>query len=211
MLRLAVDPRHPNPGLIQQAAQFLDNGGIAAIPTDTLYGLAVDPFDAQAVARVFEIKERDPERALLLVAADAGQVWEWLGEMTPLGLRLAERFWPGPLTLVMRAPTRLANGVADTRHTVGVRVPDHAVTRALCEACGRPLTATSANISGQRATADPDDVVRQLGQKLDVIVDAGHLAGGQPSTIVEVTGAVPRLVRAGAVSWDEVVACAQHG
>jgi L-threonylcarbamoyladenylate synthase len=211
VLRLTVDPLRPDSGLIQQAAHLLHHGGIGAIPTDTLYGLAADPFDARAVARVFEIKGRDPDRALPLVAADAVQVFDWLGEMTPLGLRLAERFWPGPLTLVIRAPLRLAPGVADARHTVGVRVPDHAVTRALCDACGRPLTATSANISGQPATADAADVARQLGGKLDVIVDAGRLAGGRPSTIVDVTGQAPLLVREGAVSWDEVVACAHHG
>jgi len=185
----------------------LHNGGIGAIPTDTLYGLAVDPFDARAVARVFEIKGRDPDRALPLVASDAVQVYEWLGEMTPLGLRLAERFWPGPLTLVMRAPMRIAHGVADSRHTVGIRVPDHAVTRALCDACGRPLTATSANRSGQPSTAKADDVVRELGAKLDVVVDAGRLAGGPPSTIVDVTGAQAMLIRAGAISWEEVLAC----
>jgi tRNA threonylcarbamoyl adenosine modification protein (Sua5/YciO/YrdC/YwlC family) len=207
MQRLIVDAHHPDSAVIQRAAHLLHDGKLGAIPTDTLYGLAVDPFNAAAVARVFEIKERDASKALLIVAADALQVWDWIGEMTPLGLRLAERFWPGPLTLVTRAPVALPPGVADHRHTVGVRVPAHAVTRALCEACGRPLTATSANISGQPATADPAVVVRQLGQRLDLIVDAGVTPGGAASTVVDVTGGTPTLIREGAIAWAKIQQC----
>ncbi len=210
MVRLAVDAHHPDAAQIHRAAEILKGGGVAAIPTDTLYGLAVDAFNPQAVARIFSIKGREAGRALPLVAASAAQVREWIGEMTPLGVRLAERFWPGPLTLVTRAPVELAEGVADARQKVGIRVPAHAVTRALCAAVGRPLTATSANISGQPATGDPDEVARGLGAQLDLVVDAGAAAGGAPSTIVDVTGAAPKLLRAGAVEWERVLACLSH-
>jgi L-threonylcarbamoyladenylate synthase len=207
MTRFTVDPQRPDPGLIERAAPLLHAGQVGAIPTETLYGLAVDPFNAAAVARVFTIKERHASQALPLVAADALQIDEWIGELPPLGLRLAERFWPGPLTLVLKAPRNLCAGVADARQTVGVRVPAHAVTRALCERCGRPLTATSANLSGQPATADPDEVARTLGSRLDLLVDAGVTAGGAPSTIVDLTASSPTLVRPGVISWEVIQQC----
>jgi L-threonylcarbamoyladenylate synthase len=108
---------------------------------------------------------------------------------------------------VLKAPVGLPAAVADARRTVGIRVPAHVVTRAICELCGRPLTATSANLSGHPPTADPDEVVRALGARLDLLIDAGPTAGGAPSTIVDLTSPVPTLVRAGAISWEAVQQC----
>lgn len=210
MIRLIVDAERPDPASIRQAVTSLQRGGVVAIPTDTLYGLAADPFNAAGVARIFDVKRRPGERALPLVASDAGQVRAWIGEMGPMASRLAERFWPGPLTLVMRAPLTLAPGVSDARDTVGVRVPAHAVTRALCAAFARPLTATSANVSGAPATSDPNDVVVGLADGIDVLLDAGRTPGGPASTVVDVTGAELQLIRSGAVSWDDVQACAHR-
>jgi len=178
-----------------------------AIPTDTLYGLAADPFNAAAVKRVFDAKRRPDAQPLLLVAADVVQVSSQLGRLSAEGARLAERFWPGPLTLLVTAPAALAPAVAAGSGRVGVRVPAHEVTRALCRIAARLLTATSANISGEPPSSDPDVVERSLGGSIDVLLDAGATAGGTPSTIVDVTGDEPRLIRAGAVSWEEVQAC----
>jgi L-threonylcarbamoyladenylate synthase len=124
--------------------------------------------------------------------------------------RLAERFWPGPLTLVMRAPDGLAAGVTAGGRTVGVRVPSHAVPRAVCAAFERPVTATSANLSGESATDDPNRVAAQLSSGVDLLLDSGATAGGPASTIVDVTEREIRLIRAGAVSWKDVNACAQR-
>jgi L-threonylcarbamoyladenylate synthase len=204
LIRLIVDPERPDLALVERAAASIRSGGVVGMPTDTLYGLAADPFNALAIARVFEIKGRAAERALPLVAADAAQVNRWLGELPALGRHLASRFWPGPLTMLVAAPESLVRDVTAGSGVVGVRVPAHAVTRALCAACGRPVTATSANLSGRPATADPTDVASALGDKLDILVDAGLTPGGPPSTIVDITGAGPRLVRAGAIPWDAV-------
>lgn len=206
MERLVVDARDPQPDVIVRVAAMLRAGAVAAVPTDTLYGLAVNPFDAAAVGRLFVVKSREQERALPLVAADTAQVRMSLGELSALGERLAERFWPGPLTIVIPAPSTLAAEVTGGSGTVAVRVPAHAVIRTLCAAAGMPLTATSANVSGQPATADPDHVAQVLGDVIDVLVDAGHTRGGPPSTIVDVTGSTPRLIRAGAVEWEDVLA-----
>jgi L-threonylcarbamoyladenylate synthase len=204
MRRVFVDAEAPQRDALQEAAKWIRMGGIIAIPTDTLYGLAVDPFRAEAVARVFSVKGREAGRALPLIAADVAQIQAHLGELTPLGQRLAEKFWPGPLTLVIPATPALADGVADSTGHVGVRVPADRVAREICRAADRPLTATSANRSGQPATADPDEVERTLGAALDLLIDAGTTKGGAPSTIVDVSTATPRLIRAGATTWDDI-------
>ncbi len=196
--------------MIDRAAMVIRAGGVAAIPTDTLYGLAVDPHNAEAVARVFAIKGRAAASGLPLVAADVLQVQRWLGVLPNVGQRLAECFWPGALTLVVMAPGGLTPGVTGGLPTVGVRVPGHAVARALCAACGHLLTATSANLSGEPATSDPDEVERVLGSLVDLTLDAGRTPGGAPSTIVDVAEGHLRLVRVGAVPWDEVQACVRR-
>jgi L-threonylcarbamoyladenylate synthase len=206
MRRVFVDPEAPQRDAIEEAATWIRNGGIVAVPTDTLYGLAADPFRADAVARVFAVKGRPAERALPLIAADAAQIGQHLGPLSPIGARLAARFWPGPLTILVAAPPALARDVSGGTGTVGVRVPADAVVRAIAAACGRPITATSANISGDPPTSDPEEVEQALGDRIDLLIDTGRTPGGVASTIVDVTGSEPRLVRAGAIPWDEVQA-----
>lgn len=206
MLRITVTAAAPDRESIGRAASVVRAGGVAAIPTDTLYGLAANPFDVAAINKLFTIKRRDLEKAIPLVAADLAQVESAIGVLPPLGARLARAFWPGPLTLVVRAPETLAVEVTGGTGTVGVRVPACEVTRALCAAAHMPLTATSANISGEPATNLPEAVAAALGARLDVLVDSGPTAGGPPSTIVDVTGPEPRLIRAGVIAWDDVLA-----
>jgi L-threonylcarbamoyladenylate synthase len=207
LIRLAVDAERPDPAQLDRAAAVIRGGGAAAIPTDTLYGLAVDPFDAAAVERLFRLKGRPDDQPVPLIAADREQVERHFGRLTPMAARLAQGFWPGPLTVLVPAPAALPAVVTAGLATVGVRVPAHAVAAGLCRACGTPLTATSANRSGAPPTRDPADVERSLGALIDVLIDAGLTPGGSPSTIVDTTGETPRLVRAGAISWNEVLAC----
>ncbi len=204
--RVFVDPGSPQRDAIQEAAKWILRGGVVAIPTDTLYGLAVDPFSAEAVARVFGVKGRGADRALPLIAADTAQVIAHLGALPPAVARLAERFWPGPLTLLVAAPQALAREVSGGTGKVGVRVPADGVARAICAASGRPITATSANLSGEPATADPDEVERTLGGRIDLLIDSGPTRGGAASTIVDVTGNEPVLIRAGAIAWPDILA-----
>ncbi len=208
MLRITVTAVAPDRESIGRAAYVVRAGGVAAIPTDTLYGLAANPFDVAAIKKLFTIKRRELEKAIPLVAADMAQVEASLGVLPTLGARLARAFWPGPLTLVVRAPETLAVEVTGGTGTVGVRVPACEVTRALCAAARLPLTATSANISGEPPTNLPETVAASLGARLDVLIDSGPTAGGPPSTIVDVTGPEPRLIRAGAITWDAVLAAA---
>ena len=204
MRRVFVDPGAPQRDAIDEAARWIRLGSIVAIPTDTLYGLAADPFNAAAVARIFAVKGRAAERALPLVAADAAQIARHLGQLPEMAVRLAGHFWPGPLTMLVPAARQLARDVSGGTGKVGVRVPADEIARAVCAACGHPVTATSANVTGEPAPATPDEVEGALGDRIEFLLDAGPTRGGAPSTIVDVTGAEPQLVRAGAISWDEI-------
>jgi len=194
---------------IASAAEAIRSGLIVAIPTDTLYGLAADPFRRDAIARLFEVKGRPSDRAVPLIAADVEQVVTKLGALSPVARRLADDFWPGPLTLLVSAPDTLAPEVTAGTGRIGVRVPAHATARALCRACATPLTATSANLSDRQPTSDADEVARTLGPRIDLLLDGGKTAGGPPSTIVDTTGDTVRLVRPGAVDWELVLTCVQ--
>jgi L-threonylcarbamoyladenylate synthase len=206
---LRVEAWAPDPAALEEAVRLIEGGRVVAVPTDTLYGLAADPFQADAVERVFAIKGRSVGRALPLIAADEAQVVSRLGALPPAGERLARRFWPGPLTLLIAAPPALPDPVAGGTGRVGVRVPAHPVARALCRACDRPLTATSANLSGQPASADPLEVMLMLGDRIDLVLDAGRTPGGQPSTIVDVSEPPLRLIRQGAIRWEHILECMQ--
>jgi L-threonylcarbamoyladenylate synthase len=210
MRRVFVDPEAPQRDAIEEAATWIRRGGLVALPTDTLYGLAADPFSNTAVTRLFEAKGRAAERALPLIAADSAQVAAHLGRLSVEAERLAATFWPGPLTLLIAASSALALAVTSGTGAVGVRVPADEVARRICAACGHPVTATSANISGQPATADPDEVERSLGDRIDLLIDAGPTRGGAPSTIVDVSGASPTLVRLGAIPWEDIQLCLQN-
>jgi len=206
MRRVFVDPGAPQRDAIAEAVTWIRGGGVVAIPTDTLYGLAADPFNRDAIRRLFDLKGRDADRAMPLIAAGVDQVVAHLGSLSPLARRLANQYWPGPLTLVVPAPRALVREVTGGLGTVGVRVPADDVARAVCAGCGRPITATSANLSGDAAPSDPDIVERTLGDRIDFLLDTGPTKGGAPSTIVDVTGGEPTLVRAGALAWDDIQA-----
>jgi L-threonylcarbamoyladenylate synthase len=210
MRRVFVDSGAPQRDAIEEAGTWIRSGSVIAIPTDTLYGLAADPFNAEAVGRIFAIKGRAAGQALPLIAADVAQIVKHLGPLPPAAERLAVRFWPGPLTLLLPAAAALAPAVSGGTGRVGVRVPADVIARAVCAGAGRPVTATSANRSGQPATADPDEVERTLGDAVDFLLDTGRTPGGPPSTILDVTAGEPRVIRAGAVTWDDIQRCLQH-
>ena len=185
------------------AVQWLHEGKIVAYPTDTLYGLAVDPASDAAVRTLFQLKGRQPTAALPLIAASRAHVEAWCG-LNAAGRRLADAFWPGPLSLICDAPATVVPAVHAGRRSVAIRVPAHPVARALAAAWGSPVTATSANRSGgspAQFVADLED----LADERVLIIDGGETAGGPPSTIVDARVLPPHLVRAGAISWERVL------
>ena len=205
MVEFRVEAGRPDRRALAGAAALVRAGGIVAYPTDTLYGLAADPGNAAAMAQLYRIKGRPVDLAIPLIASGVSQIEAAGGVLDAPARRLAAAFWPGPLTIVLPAWPGLDARVHAGLGTVAVRVPDHAVARMLADECGWPITSTSANISGEAATRVPGDVRASLGASLDALVDAGPSPGGAPSTIVDLAGGVPRLVRAGAVPWERVL------
>ena len=202
-MRISINPSEPHEPQLTLAVDVILRGGVVAFPTDTLYGLAVDPGTPRALARLMALKGRAMEKTVALVAASLEQA-RHVAVFDENALRLAAQFWPGPLTLVVPAlpgvlePVRSANGL------VGVRVPAHPVACALARLAGTPLTATSANPSGSQATPDPDDVAEFL-PAVDAIVDAGMLAGGPPSTLVQLDHGGVTVLREGAIAGARVL------
>jgi L-threonylcarbamoyladenylate synthase len=205
MNREHLDPLSPDAGIVAAAAEVLRQGGVVAYPTDTLYGLAVDARNDRAVERLFTLKGRDAASAIALIAADVGMAEDVAADgFGELERRMAAAFWPGPLTIVVPASPILAAALSP-RGTIGVRVPAHLVARALSAALGASLTATSANLSGRPPAVTADEVAAALGDRIDLLLDAGPAPGGAPSSVVEIVEGRPLLHRAGAVAWDRVL------
>jgi L-threonylcarbamoyladenylate synthase len=194
---------------LRPAVRALHRGGVVAFPTETFYGLAVDPRSASAVKRIFELKQRAPDQPLPLIASDVDQIDDHVGTMTPLAARLALRGWPGPLTLIIPASPHLCHDVHLSTGRVAVRVTAHPVAQALARNAGHAITSTSANISGDPPAATAEAVIASFKSGVDVLIDAGNTPAGLPSTIVDATGDVPLLVRAGAVPWERVLEFSQ--
>ncbi len=203
--RLVVDPGQPDPTVIERAAVVIRAGGIVAYPTDTYYGLAVDPYQPVAVARLRAAKSRPFDSAFPLIAADLEQL-DLVGvEWTEQARALAASFWPGPLTLVLRAGAGLADGVTGPGPTVAVRVPACPVACELARAARGVITSTSANLAGQSPSVAADQVLAALGTRIGLLLDAGTAPGGAPSTIVDATVETPRLLREGLIEWARVL------
>jgi L-threonylcarbamoyladenylate synthase len=188
------------------AVATLRAGGLVAMPTDTVYGLGVWLEAPDGLARLFEAKDRPLDRAIVLLVADLDQAAD-VGVLTPAARLLAERFWPGGLTLILaQAPgARLPGALTAGATTIGVRLPDHDCPRTLARALG-PLPVTSANLSGHADARDAAEVLAQLGTRIDLVLDGGPARGGVPSTVVDCTGDLPRILREGAIPPADLAA-----
>jgi len=194
----------PPPDAVAQAARVLVEGRPVGIPTDTVYGLAVDPFRPGATDRVFRAKRRRRDVKLAVLVAGLEQALT-LADALPDGvLALVARFWPGPLTVVVRSRPGLAVELGGDDGTIGMRCPAHPVARALCSVAG-PLATTSANLHGESPLVTAAKVASTFGSAVPVVLDGGPCTG-RPSTVVDCTTEDPGLLREGGVAWDEVVA-----
>ena len=169
------------------------------MPTETFYGLAVNPFQAEALVRLFALKDRAPEKPVLLLVDGPERLNQVAREVPDLARRLMEKFWPGPLSIIFPSLPHLHRLLTGGTGTIAVRQPRQALTCRLIAALGFPITGTSANRAGGQPGIRAEEVAREFGNHLDLILAAGPCPGGLPSTIVDVTGAMPRLVRAGAI------------
>jgi len=193
--------------IIEEAAEVLRNGGLVAYPTDTVYGLAALPEDYAAVESLFAAKRRRPDQSTPLLIASPRDLMLVTDDVPQVAQNLIRDFWPGGLTIILRKSPKFPSR-AITGDTVGVRVPAHVVPRELVRLLGSPITGTSANIAGGPEPLTADDVRVQLGDSLDYVIDGGRCAGGTPSTVVDCTVEPPRILRAGAISREELIRAA---
>ena len=193
-----LDPSAPDPDTLDQAAAVLRSGGLVAFPTETVYGLGA--YGADASARLARAKGRDEGKPFQVLVADA-KAAQAAGVFNRTACALAERFWPGPLTLVVPRLDALA-GEADT---IGLRVPDHAIALGLIERLGGALVATSANRPGALAARTAEAVLAALGQRVELILDGGPVAAGRPSTVVALSGDGLTILREGAIARDRIL------
>ncbi len=204
---IRIDPSDPQEDVLRTLGGILAADGVMAYPTETFYGLGAILFSRKAVRRVFRLKARDAGKPLPLIVSDIDMI-ERLAAEPPPGFRLlAAEFWPGPLTLVLKAAPTFPAELAGPGHTVAIRIPPAAWLRGLVAEIGLPVTATSANVSGEKELSDPTEVIRLFGNKVDVIVDGGMTRGGLPSTIVDLAAGEPRFLREGAIPAAAVRAC----
>jgi L-threonylcarbamoyladenylate synthase len=196
---LKIDPAAPDPAALAEAVAALRADGILAYPTETFYGLGGLAFSARAVERIYGLKRRDRGKPLSVVIADLDTADEIAGPLPALFLDLARAFWPGPLTLVVRARPLFPPAMLGPGGSLAMRVPGPDWLRAFLRLLGAPLTATSANLSGGGEMSRPDEVIESFRGKVDIIVDGGRTPGGLASTIVDLTSDKPVLVRPGAV------------
>ena len=194
------------PETVQTAAEIIKNGGLVAIPTETVYGLGANGLDEKAVAKIFEAKGRPQDNPLILHISGPEQMDLFCRDIPQAAYALAERFWPGPLTMVLPARDNVPLSTRAGLPTVGVRCPDNAVTRAIIREAGVPIAAPSANISGKPSTTTAQHVLHDHDGRIDAIVDGGSCRVGVESTIIDLSDDVPRLLRPGGVTPEELCA-----
>jgi len=179
---------------------ILKQGGLVAFPTDTVYGLGAGVNIPQAVERVYRVKERPSSMALPLLLADISQISEVAELVPPIAWLLAKKFLPGALTMVLSKSRSVPDIITAGGKTVAIRIPAHPVPVALVRGLGAPIIGTSANLSGKPSALTADEVYSQFGDKVDLVIDGGKCQGGRESTIIDVTGEVPEILREGAIS-----------
>ncbi|MCL4395281.1 MAG: L-threonylcarbamoyladenylate synthase [Chloroflexi bacterium] len=202
MITKALDADHLSD--IAVAADILRTGGLVAYPTDTLYGLGARCWLPEAIAKIFVAKGRAENRPLPLLLAESADMLEVAQSIPIAAWRLAAVFWPGALTIVLPKHPRVPDIVTAAGPTVAVRVPDHAIAVALIRAVGAPIAGTSANKSGGPPPLDAGEVAAQLGGRIDAILDGGRCPGGVESTVLDLSGELPRLLRRGAVDVSAI-------
>lgn len=199
-----------SPDAIPRALEVLHLGGLVALPTDTVYGIGAFAFNGQAVQSIYMAKDRPVEKAIPILIGDLDDLDQVAMDIPRAAHLLALRFWPGPLTILVPKKPDLPEAVSATS-TIGVRIPDHEIARALLRAAG-PMAVTSANLSGRASPTTAEEVIAQLGGRIELIIDGGKTPGGIPSTLVECTGDEIRILREGPITEKELLSALRtHG
>ena len=201
---LSVDSESPNNMSIEKAAALIKKGGLVVFPTSSFYGLGADAFNVKAVDKVFQAKKRDPTKPVLILIDSLADLAPLVRSISEQAIRLIETFWPGSLTIVFEAADLLPFNLTGYKGRIGIRLAGHPVASALVRAVGGPITGTSANLSGKGACIEVTEIDSCIKDKVDLVLDAGKLAGGKGSTVVDVTVTPPKILREGFISKPEL-------
>lgn len=205
MKSIKIDPEKPDSATIKLAADAIRRGELVVFPTETVYGLAADALNDDAVRQVFEAKRREENQPLPVQIARLDNLNQVSSDISKNAELLGKRFWPGPLTMVVKKNEAISDLVCGGLDTVGVRVPDHPVALALLKELGSPIVATSANLSGHKPPQNADEAVEQLGDNVSVVLDSGESEIGVASTVIDVTVDPPKILRLGTISREQIL------
>jgi tRNA threonylcarbamoyl adenosine modification protein (Sua5/YciO/YrdC/YwlC family) len=198
---LKINLNHPDSALIQKARDYISVGKLVIFPTDTVYGLATDPFNESAVKTLLKAKKRDRSKGLPILVGNLDIAHE-LVEFSDVALSIAADFWPGALTIVLPLKKPMLNEVTGNRKTLGIRIPGNNIARELAKI---PIIGTSANISGQKSPTTAGGAINQLGDVVHLVLDGGPSKEGLPSTIIDLSGSQPQLLREGSIKYEELL------
>ena len=204
---IQIDPKHPLPEAIEKAVSYLKEGQVVAYPTETIYGLGADVQDKKAVKRIYDLKARDYGLPISILVSNLSMLREVVSEVPDRALVLMRKFWPGALTILFPASSIIPKGLVTNTGKVGIRISSHPVASALVEAFGRPMTTTSANLSGFPPSLAVKHVQKYFGDKLLCIIDGGEVEPSRGSTVVDIGEDTMRIIRDGAIPADEVIKC----
>lgn len=195
MVRYEISPDHPKERPILQAVEALRNGGLIIYPTDTVYGLGCDLHNKKGIERIYALKGNDKRKLLSFICPDLKQIAQYAQVDTP-AYKIMKRLTPGPFTFILNASKLVPKILLERRKTVGIRVPDHVICQRLLQGLGRPIISTSATLAGQEYMNDIDEICKTFAHTVDVVLDSGR-GGLVPSTIIDLTGPTPRILRQG--------------
>ena len=187
-----------------EAAQIIANGGLIAFRTDTFYGLGADPLNRSALIKIRELKGREDNKPILLLISDMDQLDRFVGDQPGSFVLVANKYWPAPLTLIGPARSELPTELTAGTDSIGVRLPDDETVRTLVRNCGGALTATSANVSGKPPARTAKEVEDYFPTGIDLIIDGGEVSATEASTVLDLSGSEPRLIREGAVPSEQL-------
>ena len=200
---LSINPENPQPRLIKQVAECLQQGGVIIYPTDTTYGLGCDIFNRKGIKRIFQIKQRDQRKPFSFICNDLAEISNY-AQVSNFAFKVMKRYLPGPFTFVLDATKVVPDALSTKQKTVGVRIPDNAICRAIVKELGHPLVTTSANTSGEDTPQDPWDIEGRMGHLVDFVVDGG-ISMSEASTVISLLDDQIEIIRKGAgdTSWIE--------
>ena len=206
---IRIDPRDPQPVDIDKVVEYLKDGQVIAYPTETIYGLGADVTSRKAVKRIYDLKSRDYGLPIAILVSDLKMLREVVSDVPDAALPLMRQFWPGALTILFPASDLIPKGLVTNTGKVGVRISSHPVAAAIVERFGRPVTTTSANLSGFPPSLSVKHVEKYFGSRLPCIVDSGECEPTRGSTVVDIAEETMRIVRDGAIHADDVIRCFQ--